>query len=184
MSDLLPCPFCGGTPTVRTYQDESLWSRNIVTKTQVSCHECDISFESEPGYEFEAPEAWNRRPLAYEAAKPAGRGELVGWAYEFHEFGNVWKRHIILNRPDGGANPPTKHHGSEVRNVRAVYATPPAPATVESAARTLYHAFKDADALPRDVFNAARGGYFFTALRLLFEPAALAAPATDASEGR
>lgn len=65
---LLPCPFCGGEPSVSTHQDESLWSRNIVTKTQVRCDECDISFMTEPGYEFEAPDAWNRR--AYLAAAP------------------------------------------------------------------------------------------------------------------
>jgi Lar family restriction alleviation protein len=78
---LLPCPFCGGEPTVSTRQDESLWSHNTVTKTHVSCLHCDVSFESEPGYELEAPEAWNRRsPLAYEAAKPAPASEAVaGW---------------------------------------------------------------------------------------------------------
>ncbi len=54
----------------------------------------------------------------------------VAWAYEFHEFGNVWGRHVILNRPDGGANPPTKHHGSEVRNVRPLYG-PEAMAEIE-----------------------------------------------------
>lgn len=52
------------------------------------------------------------------------QAEPAGWSYEFHEFGDVWKRHVILNRPDCGANPPTKHHGSPVRNVRPLYAIP------------------------------------------------------------
>jgi hypothetical protein len=51
--------------------------------------------------------------------------EPVGWAYEFHEFGDVWARAVILNRPDGGANPPTKHYGSSVRSVTPLYATTP-----------------------------------------------------------
>lgn len=41
----------------------------------------------------------------------------MGWAYEHHDFGDVWARGFVPNRPDGGANPPTKHHGSPVRNV-------------------------------------------------------------------
>lgn len=53
---------------------------------------------------------------------------VAGWAYEFHDFGDVWARWSILNRPDGGANPPTKHHGSAIRNVRPFYFAPPAPA--------------------------------------------------------
>lgn len=57
-------------------------------------------------------------------ALTAAQGEAVAWSYEFHEFGDVWKRHVILNRPDGGANPPTKHYGSEVRNVRPLYTHP------------------------------------------------------------
>lgn len=48
----------------------------------------------------------------------------MGWAYEFNSFGDVWERHVILNRPEGGANPPTKHHGSHrIRNVTPLYAT-------------------------------------------------------------
>jgi Lar family restriction alleviation protein len=59
--DLLPCPFCGGEASVSTYETESLWSHNIVTYTRVGCSECDIAFNTEPGYEVEAPEAWNTR---------------------------------------------------------------------------------------------------------------------------
>lgn len=67
------------------------------------------------------------QPAPVEAVSPV----LAGWAYEFHEFGDVWKRHVILNRPDGGANPPTKHHGSDIRNVQAVvFAAAPQPAAL------------------------------------------------------
>lgn len=58
---LLPCPFCGSEPHVTTYETESLWSHNQVTYTKVECPECEIAFHSEPGYELEAPDAWNRR---------------------------------------------------------------------------------------------------------------------------
>lgn len=71
----------------------------------------------------------------------------VAWAYEFHDFGTVWGRHVILNRPDGGANPPTKHHGSEIRNVRPLYG-PEAMAEVErlrAANRLLEKQRNDAD---------------------------------------
>ena len=44
----------------------------------------------------------------------------AGWAYERNDFG-VWFRHVILNSPDGGAKPPTSHHGNVIRNVRPVY---------------------------------------------------------------
>lgn len=76
---LLPCPFCGGEPTVSDYQDESLWSHNIVTKTRIGCNECDVSFETEPGYEFEAPEAWNRRASLSDPRPGAGdaSGDVV-----------------------------------------------------------------------------------------------------------
>lgn len=57
-------------------------------------------------------------------ALTAPQVEPAGWSYEFHEFGEVWKRNVILNRPDGGASPPTKHNGSEVRNVRPLYTHP------------------------------------------------------------
>lgn len=64
---LEPCPFCGGEASVSTYETESLWSHDIVTYTRVGCDECEISFSTEPGYDLEAPEAWNRRVTAASA---------------------------------------------------------------------------------------------------------------------
>lgn len=56
---------------------------------------------------------------------------IVAWSYEFHDFGDVWGRGIVLNRPDGGANPPTKHYGSDVRNVQALCRHDEAMAEIE-----------------------------------------------------
>jgi Lar family restriction alleviation protein len=72
--DLLPCPFCGNDARTSTYETESLWSHDQVTYTKVFCDECDVSFATEPGYELEAPEAWNRR------AAPAPDGMREGVA--------------------------------------------------------------------------------------------------------
>ncbi len=63
IADLKPCPFCGGEAHVSYYETESLWSHDQVTYTKVSCDECDISLQSEPGYETEAIQAWNTRAL-------------------------------------------------------------------------------------------------------------------------
>ncbi len=70
VAGLLPCPFCGGEPSVGTHETESLWSHDIVTYTTVRCSECDIYFSTEPGYEVEAIAAWNRRSALVDA--PAG----------------------------------------------------------------------------------------------------------------
>lgn len=61
MVDLLPCPFCGGAASLRTYETESLWSSNQVTYTSVGCDECDCRFATESGFEVKAPEQWNTR---------------------------------------------------------------------------------------------------------------------------
>lgn len=61
MADLKPCPFCGGKASVSTYQTESLFSHDIVTYTNVGCDDCDFNLSSEPGFEVEAPDLWNRR---------------------------------------------------------------------------------------------------------------------------
>lgn len=79
------------------------------------------------------------------------RVEAVAWAYEFHDFGEVWARHVILNRPDGGANPPTKHHGSPVRNVRPLFSHPPRTALVDSS-----HASEAVVEKLREALEAAR----------------------------
>lgn len=70
--ELKLCPFCGGEPSVSTYETESLWSHDIVTATEIGCGECDVHFATEPGYELEAPAAWNRR-----AALASGSGDPI-----------------------------------------------------------------------------------------------------------
>lgn len=57
--------------------------------------------------------------------------KIVAWSYEFHDFAEVWGRGIVLNRPDGGANPPTKHYGSDVRDVQALCRHDEAMAEIE-----------------------------------------------------
>lgn len=37
MSDLLPCPFCGGSAQISTRTDECIWSHDQVEWTAVSC---------------------------------------------------------------------------------------------------------------------------------------------------
>lgn len=72
VGELLPCPFCGGTPSLRRMDDESIWSHDIVQKTSVTCAECDVSTEfTEEGQDPESIELWNRR-AALQSAKPAG----------------------------------------------------------------------------------------------------------------
>ena len=62
-SELLPCPFCGGEADVSTRQDEDIWTHNIVTWTEVGCHECNYFFEGPPGIEPTPAEHWNTRAL-------------------------------------------------------------------------------------------------------------------------
>lgn len=73
--ELASCPFCGGKASISTYETESLWSHAQVTYTKVGCDDCDVFFHSEPGYEVEAPAAWNARAAL---AMPARDGERCG----------------------------------------------------------------------------------------------------------
>lgn len=72
--ELLPCPFCGGEPYVRTFETESLWSHDQVTYTKVSCDECDIAFATEPGHETQSAAAWNTRVVSAPLGEPGGEG--------------------------------------------------------------------------------------------------------------
>lgn len=110
---LLPCPFCGNEARTATYETESLWSHDQVTYTKVFCDECDVSFATEPGYELEAPAAWNRRA----APPPAPTGEAVAWRWqEYDHPEDPW----IYG--ETGPRPQEEH-----ANLTALYAAPPAP---------------------------------------------------------
>jgi hypothetical protein len=82
-------------------------------------------------------------------AETAGEA-VVGWAYETEQRKGVRERHVILNRPDGEANPPTKHHGVPVYNVRALYAAP-VPAQDDDKLRiAVEEALADVEYVPGD----------------------------------
>lgn len=81
----------------------------------------------------------------------------MAWAYEYHDFGDVWTRHVILNNPDGTANPPTKHDGSTVRNVRPLFASSRAVAdNAQEATLRKIAAYDDAAA---NAYLRATGSY-------------------------
>lgn len=73
MSELKPCPFCGGDAKVVTTHDESIWSHETVPYTCVYCPVCEISTENTcKGYEPDAIAAWNRRTPAEPIARVVG----------------------------------------------------------------------------------------------------------------
>jgi Lar family restriction alleviation protein len=61
---LLPCPFCGGTPSTEAPMNQ----RPLVS---IHCSECDVSCMTEYVTQDEAIAAWNRRALT-----PTGEGGL------------------------------------------------------------------------------------------------------------
>lgn len=52
MSDLKPCPFCGGRP---------IWEYCTEDRLDIRCDTCGITFEEGFRNRAEAIEAWNRR---------------------------------------------------------------------------------------------------------------------------
>ena len=57
---MLPCPFCGTTPNESQYQDESLWSHEIVTWHRVYCSNCDVGMSECQDYDA-LKLRWNHR---------------------------------------------------------------------------------------------------------------------------
>lgn len=64
--ELLPCPFCGEEPSYRKFEDEDIWSHNLVWWVEVSCMECCTNFSLpehaiEPGGDDDPVTRWNTR---------------------------------------------------------------------------------------------------------------------------
>lgn len=75
-------------------------------------------------------------PARAEAQDEGAMGEPVaGWTYETERNG-IRERYAILNHPNGKANPPTRHHGEPIFNLRTLYAHPsPTPAADDDRVR-------------------------------------------------
>ena len=98
LTELKPCPFCGGKASVSTYQTESLWSHDQVTYTKVSCDECDIAFQTEPDYEIQAIAAWNRRADARQA--PTDYSNLLSVITDIRERSGVGSKPMLSELAD------------------------------------------------------------------------------------
>lgn len=60
--ELKPCPFCGDLPVVSFYEDESLFSHEIVIWSTTGCSGCDIEFNvSDDKDGVQSIKRWNTR---------------------------------------------------------------------------------------------------------------------------
>ncbi|MEW4985202.1 Lar family restriction alleviation protein [Stenotrophomonas geniculata] len=79
--ELKACPFCGGEAGIRKWQDEDLWSRNIVEWQKAHCTECDCEgISSCDGYDPDTIEAWNTRATQWQPIESAPKdGDILAW---------------------------------------------------------------------------------------------------------
>lgn len=110
---LKPCPFCGGS---------AKWADRACNIARVKCTACGASVYGPESRNYDAASssaiaAWNRRSSDEQA-------EVVGWAYERLTHLMIagedrWIKHLSETEPRPSDN---------IRNVRRLYASPPAVA--------------------------------------------------------
>ncbi|MDR3845708.1 MAG: Lar family restriction alleviation protein [Eggerthellaceae bacterium] len=91
MTELKPCPFCGGEAKIRMYRTFIDEYHGIGTKYYVECSECLVNRHLGKLTENEAIEAWNTR------AERTCTNVYAGREFECSECGMQWH---LLDRED------------------------------------------------------------------------------------
>lgn len=81
MSELLPCPFCGGDPTIQEWKDEALWDHSIVPWFRIRCSGCDVHGPDCCDDRLEAVTHWNTRTILTDAERELAHGA----EYPYHD---------------------------------------------------------------------------------------------------
>ena len=100
--EMLPCPFCGEAARHNTYQDESLWSHNIVDWHTVGCPSCEIEMRQCEGFD-DILAAWNTRPRVAELESDRDNllcalQEIADTAEPTHRAGRIARDVLNLKR--------------------------------------------------------------------------------------
>ena len=135
---LLPCPFCGGAPTVRQAMGE----------TWVVCGSCSATTNSK-SRETVAFDLWNRRAAPAQPAAVEGAGEPVAWARRWFVDGITPKKERNENGRMAWPKKFTLHEVTPSKIMTddvALYAHPSTPA--DDALRVAVEALEKIEDLP------------------------------------